>query len=136
MQTVTSQHPDDQWEINRIDERLSFGLDIGSGANKVLGLGCDVRACTDVRCDMRWLPFRDKTFCIALFRHSLEHIEDWPKALVEAYRVARHVYVILPKKTVWKKDLGHTAPFDLPNAEKIAEYQWGECYSFTQPFRL
>lgn len=35
---------DDRFEVQREDERLSFGLDIGSGKNKVLGLGCDIRS--------------------------------------------------------------------------------------------
>jgi len=117
----------DAWEINRIDERLCFALDIGSGKNKICGLGCDIRKVTDVQCDARLLPFRDKSFVIAVFRHSLEHIKNWKQPLKEAQRVAEEVFVILPKKNIWKSDPEHVSFFSL-GIKPIKTFAYGECY--------
>ena len=123
-----SEHPDDRWEKSRVDERISFGLDIGSGANKILGLGCDLRKITDVQCDMSFLPFKNESFVIAVFRHSLEHTEKWKEALEEAKRVAQQVYVILPRWETWHLDRSHVKYFEIKNAVALKKFKLGVCY--------
>lgn len=124
-------HPDDVYEEGRIDERICFGLDIGSGANKLLPLGCDVRRVTDVQCSMTHLPFRERSFVVALFRHSLEHTKHWVQALNEAKRVALELYVILPHKEKWHLDIHHVEPFNL-EGNLMKDFELGSCLKISQ----
>ena len=114
-------------ESQRVDERLGFGLDIGSGKNKICGLGCDIRKVSDVQCDARFLPFKGDAFVFAVLRHSLEHVPEYQRALDEAKRVARSVYVFLPKKDFWKADPSHV-PFFTVEGECLKSYDMGELY--------
>ena len=78
-------------------------LDVGCGtdsrfnANPHGDVNCDIdqpqtKIPNFVRCDARFLPFRNGTFKTALL-FILEHIEDYRKAVTESLRVSKHIIV-------------------------------------------
>jgi len=122
-----NEHPDDFWgRVHRADELFGFGLDIGAGANKVTFVGCDLRKISDVQCDACYLPFREKAFVITVFRHSLEHVKQWPMALQEAKRISSFIFIILPKKEIWGNS-EHVPYFEL-DAKKVKDFEYGICF--------
>lgn len=112
---VQTQNRDDVWECSRIDERLFWAVDIGSGSNKLCVVGCDKRRVADVQCDARQLPFKDDAFVVSVLRHTLEHLgEAWARALDEAERVSDFVFVFHPRLKSWREDRSHPPHFSLP----------------------
>jgi ubiquinone/menaquinone biosynthesis C-methylase UbiE len=70
-------------------------LDIGCGNRRGGDVCVDtVEGVTDYKADACDLPFSDKTFRSVFMIHSLEHIEDYKKALREAWRVLKDNGVI------------------------------------------
>jgi hypothetical protein len=117
----------DDWEWHRRPERVTFGLDIGSGANKLLPVGLDIRPVTDIQADATQIPFPDKYFVIAVLRAVLEHVKDWQKVLKEAERIALDVYVFHSNPDTWDGEYG--VWFPLPdNYKPIRKYQYTTLY--------
>lgn len=80
------------------NEELKFLREYGE--SPILDMGCGnrrggdvcidtVEGVADYKADMCDLPFSDKTFRSVFMIHSLEHIEDYKKALREASRVLK-----------------------------------------------
>ena len=85
-------------------------LDVGCGAHPTGDVNCDLMLqdsdqkwdqiphCQNfVRADVRYLPFRSRSFVIVHCSHVLEHLEDLTEALRELKRVSSsQVVIILP----------------------------------------
>ena len=77
-------------------------LNAGCGNNpRILGdVNCDILETSYlpnyIQADIENLPFEDKQFGAAVAFHSIEHLNDPQKGLVELDRVADRTYVALP----------------------------------------
>jgi len=98
------------------DEYAYHVLDVGCGASPIGDVNCDLlvpfsdlrlvplnldarqfQGKNFVRADVRFLPFRSRSFDVVHCSHVLEHLEDPLEALCELKRVSRKkVAVILP----------------------------------------
>lgn len=54
-----------------------------------------------IQADAHHLPFRDKTFSVAILGDILEHVKDPPQILREAARVANHIFATTPNEWEW-----------------------------------
>lgn len=101
------------WLINKIDPNAKI-VDIGCGDAtlwKIHGLyGKENIVLVDidlydhpnfVRADAHNLPFKDKSFDIALLCEILEHVEDPVQVLREAKRVASRILITVPDEANW-----------------------------------
>jgi len=92
-----------------------FVLDVGCGGGsfplirEVVGVDVDrdsLLRCHynyKVKADAQHLPFKDKSFDVALEMGCLPYIKEWVKALNEMKRVGRRVYLIEPLRRKERK---------------------------------
>ncbi|MCK4953497.1 methyltransferase domain-containing protein [Candidatus Bathyarchaeota archaeon] len=81
-----------------------------------------------IRCDARYLPFRNKIFKVVYCHHVLEHIQDYKKALLELVRVTDGLIEIKLPHVLSKirRYKGHKHSFNLKGVKKL--FKNFKCY--------
>ena len=97
---------------------LEVGCGRGYLANKIEAAGRKITACDIVinktlikkypkvkfvKADIEALPFKDKSFDVVVTTHTLEHVQNLPKAINELRRVARkQLIIVVPRQRPYK----------------------------------
>lgn len=122
-------------------------IDVGCGTNKVFSgaigvdkYGYDEKipgyndwiSIANYKCDIHELPFKDETVDTVIAFHSIEHLEDQPRALKEWMRVLKpggHLCLIVP-------DVRFTVGLDPDHKREWTPEEFKETMSFVTPIQF